>query len=90
MLTTLSWRRRISWRWLNSWDCLPQGILGLNSDLFRHYVEHIVDRRLERIGVPEQYDSANPFPRVSETIDLGKEKNFFETRVPEYQSAGAL
>jgi ribonucleoside-diphosphate reductase beta chain len=27
---------------------------------------------------------------MSETIDLGKEKNFFETRVTEYQTAAAL
>lgn len=27
---------------------------------------------------------------MSETIDLAKEKNFFETRVTEYQSAGSL
>jgi ribonucleoside-diphosphate reductase beta chain len=73
-----------------AWDCLPHGILGLNGDLFRDYVQHIADRRLERIGLPAQYGSPNPFPWMSETIDLGKEKNFFETRVTEYQSAGAL
>ncbi len=71
-------------------DCLPQGILGLNSDLFRYYVQHIADRRLERIGLPAQYGSPNPFPWMSETIDLTKEKNFFETRVTEYQSAATL
>ncbi len=71
-------------------DCLPQGILGLNSGLFRQYVQHIADRRLERIGLPAQYGSSNPFPWMSETMDLGKEKNFFETRVTEYQSAGSL
>jgi ribonucleoside-diphosphate reductase beta chain len=32
----------------------------------------------------------NPFPWMSETIDLGKEKNFFETRVTEYQTGGSL
>ncbi len=71
-------------------DCLPTGILGLNQDLFRDYVQHIADRRLERIGLPTQYNSSNPFPWMSETIDLAKEKNFFETRVTEYPSAGAL
>ncbi len=49
-------------------DCLPRGILGLSAPMFREYVQHIADRRL----------------------DLGKEKNFFETRVTEYQSAGSL
>lgn len=71
-------------------DCLPTGILGLNGELFREYVQHIADRRLERIGLPAQYGSSNPFPWMSETMDLSKEKNFFETRVTEYQSSGSL
>lgn len=72
-------------------DCLPRGVLGLNGDLFKDYVRHIADRRLERIGLPTQFAGAsNPFPWMSETMDLAKEKNFFETRVTEYQAAGAL
>lgn len=74
-----------------AWDVLPTGILGLNGDLFTEYVKHIADRRLERIGLPQQNPGAkNPFPWMSETMDLGKEKNFFETRVTEYQSAANL
>ncbi|MGY8768831.1 MAG: ribonucleotide-diphosphate reductase subunit beta [Pirellulales bacterium] len=74
-----------------STDCLPNGILGLNSELFEEYVQHIADRRLERVGLPRQFgDKKNPFPWMSETIDLSKEKNFFETRVTEYQASGAL
>lgn len=71
-------------------DCLPRGILGLTAPMFREYVQYIADRRLERIGLKPLYRSKNPFPWMSETIDLGKEKNFFETRVTEYQSAAAL
>ncbi len=71
-------------------DCLPRGIMGLNAGLFRDYVQHMADRRLERIGLPVQYNSPNPFPWMSETVDLAKEKNFFETRVTEYQSGGSL
>jgi ribonucleoside-diphosphate reductase beta chain len=71
-------------------DVLPRGVLGLNADLFRDYVQFIADRRLERIGLTPQYGSSNPFPWMSETIDLSKEKNFFETRVTEYQSASTL
>ena len=71
-------------------DCLPRGILGLNSGLFREYVQHIADRRLERIGLKPKYGSNNPFPWMSETIDLAKEKNFFETKVTEYQAGAAL
>ncbi len=71
-------------------DCLPKGILGLTAPMFREYVQYIADRRLERIGLTPIYRSKNPFPWMSETIDLGKEKNFFETRVTEYQSAANL
>lgn len=71
-------------------DCLPRGILGLSAPMFNEYVQHIADRRLERIGLKARYNSKNPFPWMSETIDLGKEKNFFETRVTEYQSSGNL
>ena len=71
-------------------DCLPNGVLGLNADLFRDYVQHIADRRLERIGLPTQYGSPNPFDWMSETMDLSKEKNFFETRVTDYQTGGTL
>jgi len=71
-------------------DCLPRGILGLNAGLFREYVQYIADRRFERIGLKQKYGSKNPFPWMSETIDLGKEKNFFETRVTEYQHGSSL
>jgi len=71
-------------------DCLPDGTLGLNEDLFREYAQYIADRRLERIGLRPQYGSKDPFPWLSEAIDLSKEKNFFETTVTEYQSAGML
>ena len=71
-------------------DCLPNGVLGLNAGLFRDYVQYIADRRLERIGLPVQYGSSNPFGWMSETMDLAKEKNFFETRVTEYQTGGTL
>ncbi len=71
-------------------DCLPRGVMGLNEQLFRDYVQHIADRRLERIGLPTQFNSSNPFPWMSETMDLSKEKNFFETRVTEYQTGGTL
>jgi ribonucleoside-diphosphate reductase beta chain len=71
-------------------DCFPKGILGINSDLFSDYMQHIADRRLERIGLLPVYKKENPFPWMSEAIDLSKEKNFFETRVTEYQTGGTL
>lgn len=71
-------------------DALPEGVLGLTAGMFRDYVRYIADRRLERIGLPAVYHAPNPFPWMSETIDLSKEKNFFESRVTEYRSHAAL
>lgn len=71
-------------------SCLPKGILGLTAQMFEEYVGYIADRRLERIGLKARYLTKNPFPWMSEVIDLAKEKNFFETRVTEYQSASNL
>lgn len=71
-------------------DACPQGMLGINADQFVNYVKHIADRRLVRIGLPEVYNQENPFTWMSQATDLNKEKNFFETRVTEYKSAGAI
>lgn len=71
-------------------DACPQGLLGINAQQFCDYVEYIADRRLERINLPKVYYKENPFPWMSQSVDLTKEKNFFETRVTEYQTAGSL
>ena len=72
-------------------DTMPRGILGLNAPMFEEYVKFIANRRLAQIGLPGQFPGAqNPFQWMSETLDLKKEKNFFETRVTEYQTGGAL
>jgi len=72
-------------------DTMPNGILGMNAELFREYLEFIANRRFNQIGLPEQYPGAqNPLPWMSEMLDLKKEKNFFETRVIEYQAGGTL
>lgn len=72
-------------------DTMPRGILGLNADMFKEYLQFIANRRCAQIGLEQQYPGAsNPFPWMSEIMDLKKEKNFFETRVIEYQTGGAL
>jgi ribonucleoside-diphosphate reductase beta chain len=72
-------------------DTMPRGILGLNAAMFKDYLEYIANRRLAQVGLPAQYDAKeNPFPWMSEIMDLQKEKNFFETRVTEYQTGGSL
>ena len=72
-------------------DTMPRGVLGMNASMMEEYLHFIANRRLAQLGLPEQYPSAqNPFPWMSEIMDLRKEKNFFETRVIEYQTGGAL
>lgn len=62
-------------------DTMPRGILGLNAPMFKEYLRFICNRRMVQIGLPELFAGANnPFPWMSEMIDLKKEKNFFETR----------
>ncbi|WP_295459003.1 ribonucleotide-diphosphate reductase subunit beta [uncultured Thiodictyon sp.] len=74
-----------------AYDTMPRGVLGLNAALFEEYLQFIANRRCAQIGLTEQYPGAtNPFPWMSEVLDLKKEKNFFETRVTEYQTGGAL
>lgn len=68
----------------------PKGIFGMNAAGFKQYIEHIADRRLASVGLPAQYNVENPFPWMSEAVDLNKEKNFFETRVTEYKTGGQL
>jgi len=72
-------------------DTMPRGVLGMNAAMMEEYLHFIANRRLSQLGLPEQYPGAqNPFPWMSEIMDLRKEKNFFETRVIEYQTGGAL
>jgi len=72
-------------------DTMPRGVLGLNANMFKGYLRFIANRRAMQIGLEELFPGEqNPFPWMSEMIDLKKEKNFFETRVIEYQSGGAL
>ena len=72
-------------------DTMPRGVLGMNAAMMEEYLHFIANRRLTQLGLPEQFPGAqNPFPWMSEIMDLRKEKNFFETRVIEYQTGGAL
>ncbi|HCS27088.1 MAG TPA: ribonucleotide-diphosphate reductase subunit beta [Spongiibacteraceae bacterium] len=72
-------------------DSMPRGVLGMNAGMMEQYLHFIANRRLNQLGLKEQFPGAqNPFPWMSEIMDLRKEKNFFETRVIEYQTGGAL
>ena len=72
-------------------DTMPRGVLGMNASMFKGYLRYIANRRATQIGLESLFpNEENPFPWMSEMIDLKKERNFFETRVIEYQSGGAL
>ena len=72
-------------------DTMPRGVLGLNAPMFKGYLRYICNRRCMQIGLEAMFpNEENPFPWMSEMIDLKKERNFFETRVIEYQTGGAL
>jgi ribonucleoside-diphosphate reductase beta chain len=72
-------------------DTMPRGVLGLNASMFKGYLRFVANRRAQQIGLDTLFPSEeNPFPWMSEMIDLKKERNFFETRVIEYQTGGAL
>ena len=72
-------------------DTMPRGVLGMNASMMEEYLKFIANRRLTQLGLDEEFTGVtNPFPWMSEIIDLRKEKNFFETRVTEYQVGGAL
>jgi ribonucleoside-diphosphate reductase beta chain len=72
-------------------DTMPRGVLGMNAPMFKSYLRFIANRRCQQIGIDPLFgQEENPFPWMAEMIDLKKERNFFETRVIEYQTGGAL
>ena len=72
-------------------DTMPRGLLGLNAEVCATYLHVITNRRCAQLGLGPLFpDTANPFPWMSEAMDLKKEKNFFETRVTEYQTGSSL
>jgi len=72
-------------------DCLPEDSVGMTQKDFLDYVDYNADRRLESLGLPRLSTvKANPFLWLDEVIFLKKEKNFFETRVTEYQTSGSV
>ena len=72
-------------------DTTPRGFLDFNAALCEQYMHFIANRRCAQLGLEPAFAAADyPFPWMSEAMDLKKEKNFFETRVIEYQNGGAL
>ena len=75
-----------------SWgkSCVKEGILGLNQDNLREYLQFVGDMRLQSIGLSKVWNSKNPFPWIDEfTQGSMVMVNFFEGTVKEY-SVGSL
>jgi ribonucleoside-diphosphate reductase beta chain len=84
-------RKAVELEYAYAEDTMPRGVLGLNAPMFKSYLRFIANRRCQQIGIDPLYpQEQNPFPWMAEMIDLKKERNFFETRVIEYQTGGAL
>ena len=84
-------KRAVDLEYAYAEDTMPRGVLGLNASMFKGYLRFIANRRAQQIGIDVLFaQEDNPFPWMSEMIDLKKERNFFETRVIEYQTGGAL
>ena len=72
-------------------DCLPEDMVGMTQQDYLDYVDYNADRRLMSLGLPAlSAVKNNPFLWLDEVIFLKKEKNFFETRVTEYQTSGSV
>lgn len=69
-----------------------QPMLGYDLKLHLHHVRYLANRRLLELGFAPLYPAseAEALPWWEEQIGFRKEKNFFETRVTEYQTGGAL
>lgn len=70
---------------------LPEPIAGYSAELHHGQFRFVANRRARQLGLSEPFPGAgNVLPWLDEQVNLRKEKNFFETRVTEYQSGGAL
>ena len=65
-------------------DLLGMGVAGLSSADMRQYLEHVADRRMERLGLEPIFGSKNPLAFM-ELQDVQELSNFFERRVSAYQ-----
>jgi len=70
---------------------LRDPILGYSKEDHLGQFRFIANRRAKSLGLDEPYpDAEATLPWLDEQANLRKEKNFFETRVTEYQTGGAL
>ena len=70
---------------------LREPILGYSEAQHMGQFRFVANRRARQLGLDEPFPGAtNQLPWLDEQANLRKEKNFFETRVTEYQVGGAL
>jgi ribonucleoside-diphosphate reductase beta chain len=71
---------------------LRDPILGYSAEMHLGQFQFIANRRATQLGLDEEpFPGAElTLPWLDEQANLRKEKNFFETRVTEYQTGGAL
>lgn len=70
---------------------LNEPILGYTQAQHMGQFRYIANRRARQLGFEEPFPGAeSTLPWLDEQANLRKEKNFFETRVTEYQTGGAL
>lgn len=71
------------------YDINPNGCSTITPRQNAQYMQHIATRRCEQLGLKSSLPPvANPFGWMAEAVDINKEKNFFETRVTDYQQGG--
>lgn len=78
-------------QFLDQWAdrCIPP-TLGYNADLHKAHLRYLADRRLVTLGYEKLFHADEALPWLDEMASIKKEKNFFETRVTDYQSSGNL
>ena len=70
---------------------LPEPILGYSAGQHSEQFRFMANRRARQLGLDAPFPGAtNVLTWLDEQANLRKEKNFFETRVTEYQTGGAL
>ena len=65
-------------------DILRAGVSGLSLRDMKSYLGYVADLRLNRLGLPSQFHSKNPFDFMT-LQDTEELTNFFERRVSAYQ-----
>jgi ribonucleoside-diphosphate reductase beta chain len=70
---------------------LEEPILGYSAQEHVEQFRFVANKRAKQLGLAEPFPGAkNALPWLDEQASLRKEKNFFETRVTEYQTGASL